>query len=383
MKKSILIVLSLCMMLSLSACRQNDTVPTTTSQPGTVATSEPTVPSTTELPTADFEAELSSVSLPVITEEKYDGETLVGYYSYQNISVTTPDADVAEGITLDMLNRIDATAEPAKALLEAAATAYNSQSNWYPYFYRINFNVTRLDQNILSFYGTETSFDGSPHNVSASVSATYDLTTGSPLSLANIFYEDYSADALCELIIEGLSEYTNGELFSDYKEIIRQKFSTNTPIESWYFTGSGICFYFAPYEISSFAHGTVLSEIPYDKLSGLLNDAYFPTEQLVYTGQVDCTQLSANDYSILDQYTQFGEVVLKEGSDRLLVTVDGSVANLRILLDSEDPNTSGSMVFATYGLGSTDAVIIEAPSDTWERITILYESNGESVTITP
>ena len=91
MKRILPIVLSICTMLTLSACQQDDTVPTTTSVPETVSTSAPTVPVTTEQSTADFDAELSSVSMPVIIEEKYDGEKLIGYYSYQSISVTTPE----------------------------------------------------------------------------------------------------------------------------------------------------------------------------------------------------------------------------------------------------------------------------------------------------
>lgn len=383
MKRLTILLICSCITLCFAACTDNTVVPTT-SLHTTAPSYETSTPTTVENSTAEYEGPLASVSMPVITEVKYSESNIpISYYSYQNISVILPDADVAESITLDMLNRIDATVAAADNIHTAAQAAYTGQADWNPYFYTITHKVTRLDQNVLSFYGNETSFDGSPRSATASISANYDLTTGTPLSLGAIFYEDYSADAICDLIIEGLSSYSEGELFSDYTDIIHQMFSTNTPVESWYFSDTGLCFYFAPYEISAFASGTIISEIPYDKLSGLLNDVYFPVEELVYSGTVKFEPITSENISTLDDFSQFGEVVLEEGSEKLLICVDGSVSDLRISLKQDDHHNAETMVFSSSGLGSTDAILVEAPAETFSNLVISYRSNGELVSITP
>ena len=377
MKKLTLLSIVLCTALLVCACSGAPQETTATTAPASQPTE--TEPATTAgQPVAEYEAPLTSVALPAITEESYtDDGKLLSYYTYQNVSVMLPDADIAEVITLDLLNRIDTTTAAGEAVHTTAAAAYNGDANWSPYFYVVSYTPTRMDQNALSFYGVEASFDGSPRSMQANLSVNYDLTTGHALSLKAIMHEEYSADALCELIIEALTVYDEESLFFDYADLIRERFSTNVPVESWYFSSKGLCFFFAPYEIAPNSMGTVVAEIPYEKLSGLMKDQFFPAEKLNYVGTVQVQPLGS-DLTILDNYSQFAELELVKGKDQLLLSVDGSVSNLQVFsIAQEDLSImTDRLLFAAAGMGSTDALIMELDAELSQVFLITYESDG-------
>lgn len=366
----------------LCACSQNAEPATTEATILPTETEATVIPTTEGDPVAEYEAPLTAVSLPIITQETtaQDG-TLLSYYSYQTAAVTLPDADIAEIITLDLLNRIDASTEAGEAVHAAAQRDYQVGSAWYPYFYSVVYSATRMDQNVLSFYGTETSYDGSPRSVSASHCVNYDLTTGNALSLRSIMHEEYSADALCDLIVEALGIYEEGELFFDYADIIRERFSTNVPVDAWYFSANGLCFYFAPYEIAPNSLGTVVAQIPYEKLSGFLKDQFFPSEKLNFVGALQAQNVAA-DPTVLEGFAEFAELELTKGKDQVLLTVDGSVANVQIFTQAQGEGEEKHMVFATAGMGSRHGLIVEMDLSTDAPLLITYESAGATQSCT-
>lgn len=367
-----------------------------TPAPTTAPSTTPSSASSTEastLPTqtgADastvYDAHMASVSMPLIVEtEKTEGDSIIAYYTHQDASIILPDADVAEQINLDLLNKIDKSRPAAEAVLEAAKADYKKQENWYPYSYAITYQPMRLDQNVLSFFGTESSFDGSPRSLQTGISITYDLTTGDPLSLRSILQEENYADVLCSLIIEGLKNAAIDSLFADYENIVHTKFSTNVPVDSWYFTNEGLCFYFSPYEIAAYAAGTVVAEIPYEKLSGLLKDQYFPGESLSYSGALLAQVLSDNDAAALEKFTQFAEVTVDPDAEQILISTNGSVSNIHMQYKSEDGacGVSQCTILTLAGMGPTDAILLtidEAKLD--GRISITFDSYGQTQILT-
>lgn len=388
MKKIFTMILCCCILLSLTACGEEPAPiqDATTSSPTTQAA---TVPSTTAteatepISSAVYSGALAAITMPVITETETDANgTIISYYSYPDVSVTLPDGDVAQVIELDLLNRIDSTSKAAEQIHAAAKSDYSGQDDWYNYFLDVSYTVERLDQNVLSLYGKEAAFDGSPSSATVGVSVNYDLTTGSALTLQSIMYADFSADVLSQLIVEGLSSYEESTLFQGYEDVIDQMFSTNIPVESWYFSNTGLCFYFAPYEIAPNAMGIIVSEIPYSALSGLMKDAYFPTEELVYSGSVQAEAMTGIQNETLKNYAQFGELSLGDGGQKYLLTVSGSVLNLRIhalTKDGSGNHIAGKMLYATAGMGPTDAVIMDLPTDC-NGLYFVYESNGKPST---
>ena len=387
MKKILSMFTCCCIIFALAACSQEAAPtqqPTTTQAPTTEATvpttlaTEPTAP----ISTAVYSAPLAYVSMPPITEAEVSGNTTLSYYAYPAMSVVLPDADVAEVVKLDLLNRIDATTQTAQTVHAAAKKDYSGQSDWYNYYMDVSYEVKRLDQNVLSVFGTEAAFDGSPNSTTIGVSANYDLSTGASLSLKSILFPDFSADILADLIVDGLNNYDETTLLPGYKEVIDQMFSTNVPVESWYFDNTGLCFYFAPYEIAPHSMGIIYSHVPYSSLSGLMKEAYFPMEDLAYSGNVEITSMNKLENNVLDAFDQFGELTIGEGGNKFLLTTNGSVLNLQIYeaYESFDGGNiiPSKMLFASAGMGPTHAVILDIPTET-SLLYITYESNGETV----
>lgn len=385
MKRFLCMILSACLLLCLFGCSLSPASEQATPSTQQTAPSETTAPPATQ-PTSQpdasavYEAPMAAVSLPLIVENhQSESGDEIAYYTHQDISITLPDADVAQAVTLDLLNRIDKTRASADAVFDSADADFSGQDSWYPYSYAITYQPMRLDENVLSLFGTETAFDGSPRSVHNTISVTYDLTTGEPLTLKTILHEENYADAMCELILEGLKSSAD-ILFADYESTVKGKFSTNVPVSSWYFSNEGLCFYFAPYEIAPYSAGTIVSQIPYDRLSGLMKDAYFPGEQLMYSGAVLAEKLDA----IPEAYTQFAEATLAGGGEKLLITTDGSISNVRLTLSAIAPETgvNEAVVLALAGMGPTDAILLNLDLDNaLNNLTITFDSYGQTQTL--
>ena len=369
MKKTIATLLCLCLLAGLSACSENIEATTTATTP-TASVPETTVPATTlpeESAVAIYDGSIYAVSMPTVTENSSAADGTVIYsYTYPSISISLQDADIAEIITLKLLNRIDASAGAAAAIHDAAKASYKASSDFIPYCYDVQYNVTHLSQNILSFYCTEASYDGSPRSLRSRYALNFDLATGNELNLRTVLQNDYSADILCQLIIDGLSSYDQSALFPDYQTTIHDKFSTNVPVDSWYFTGEGLCFYFEPYEIAPVSMGDIVSVVPYDKLSGMMDEQFFPAEHSDYIGNIALNNITGNIEDSLAGYNQFSELTLDTGADHLLLVTDGSVTDLRIYNGSFSDKDSGHtvMLYAAAALGPGHAVLIEADADT-------------------
>ena len=387
MKRYISLFLCMALVLCLCDCQKSPeattAATTTSSEPAETTGTAPTQPQ--QDASAVYDAEMASVSMPMIIEtEKADNDTIIAYYTHQDVSITLPDADVAAAITLDLLNRIDKTSTEAKTVFETAKTDYNGKDNWYPYSYAIAYQPMRLDENVLSFFGTEGCFDGSPRSMTTGISITYDLTTGEALALRGILHEENYADALCDLIIASLKASNADTLFSDYESIVRAKFSTNVPVESWYLSDTGLCFYFAPYEIAAYNAGTVVAEIPYEKLNGLLKDQFYPGESLVYSGALAAKRIAQDDTKSLEAYSQFAEAVIDADTDQILITTDGSISNIRVNYTVEDTacGITQSTVLALAGMGPTDAIVLTISDENLDgKISITFDSFGQTQTL--
>ena len=93
--------------------------------------------------------------------------------------------------------------------------------------------------------------------------------------------------------------------------------------------------------------------------------------------------ISASDSDKLERFSQFGELSLSNGTERMLVYVDGSVTNVRISLSTGNNNSEKVVVFAVAGLGQQDAIIVEASQDVFQNLTFQYDTNGETAIVTP
>lgn len=369
MKKLLALLLTFALIFTLAGCRETDSSAETSTTEETVETGNQPV----------RQKPLAAVSLPAttVTESTEDG-TVIFRQTTQHMQLTTVDSDVAEKVVLDFLNRVDQSSAYAQQLKESAVSNQNDPEAGLPYEYSLRYEPQRIDQGILSLYGIEMIYNGGSHPNYHCKSANYELITGEPLTLGSILVHENALPSLKALLLAQLNAISKETLLWDnYKDTVNKRFESDESFdEDWFFTATGLCFYFAPYEIASYATGIVLAEIPYEKLTGIMDDAFFPAEQETAEGTVSVTALNNAD---LSEVTQIAELILDPEAESYLLRTDQGVRDLRILCtdpDSQEVSTPFAMQQLTFG----DAVRLQVDAETAKQLSISYVSGGKTVT---
>ena len=356
---SVLIILAIC----LAACNRTPSKDPVTAGPATepqatTPVTEPTIP--------DVEPVIEnmySISLPVTTEEYHaEDNTLLYTYSYQTIYPALPDRDVSDKLIMDFTNRIEQTRTTSSEILADAESFYTTANVFSPFSYEIQYDVTRIDQGVLSLYGHIIQISDSSPMSRRLVSANYNLVTGDTLTLGSILYHADTKHDLAALVISHLENQDEIMLYDEFRDTVKSRFRRDeSQDEDFYFSATGLCFYFAPYESAPRAYGTVVVEIPYNKLTGIIDDAYFPAERSFTRGTMSINAFNNAD---LESYQQFVEIVAEPDSVKLLLTTDSAVQDIRI----------NELVWAKDGLTYTQTKNIYASNFLYKDNAILFEA---------
>jgi hypothetical protein len=220
----------------------------------------------------------------------------------------------------------------------------------------------RIDPNVLSLYGAETSFAGGVHPYSECVSVTYDLTNGKVLLLKDILNPTITAADLTPLVLDALEGF--GEeyyLYSDYTATVEERFGQGLDMEQgWYLSQEGLCFYFSPYDIAPYSTGEVIISLPYEQLNGILADPYFPVEKSGGVGTVDASLYEESDQG---RFEQFYNIIIDDEGAPVLLCTNGLVFDLTLELGYWDMDgmvfyPTGT-VFAASSLSFEEAVMVK------------------------
>lgn len=372
MQRIIATALCLLLMLSLAACQSSnsplETAPPS-SKPGVVPEGN------TDAPLHTFYA----VSVPSQVEYLYNEEGILLFeYAYQHIQMHIADPAVSDRITLDFLNRVDSTRENANTIAQQAKDNYDGSVNWSAYKYHVYYSPTRVDQGIISLFGTRSSYTGGLHPDQGGMSVTYDAANGEYLTLGSILKHVDNKEDVCSLVLDHLEDLDyQYSLFDGYENIVKDRFNTDESIdEAFYFTSTGLCFYFAPYELAPFSTGIVTVEIPYNELSGILNDAYFPDEYQPSTGKLIAENAEDADIS---KFEQLMEVVLHPQGKQVLLYSDRTVRGLTITSGSWTPDglyfLPDYVIFSATGVSNEKAIIVRmAIPDMLPELMVSYET---------
>lgn len=383
-------IVSILLLLSciLVGCSTLPAPPTTEPSISTEVTNFVTSPSTETLPAATdyvpMQETMYAVSMPATShiETAADGN-IIFQYICQTPYLTIPDADVAEKITIDLLARIDATHSEAETLRNAAEAAFTNTSDWSAYLYQFTLSPTRIDPGVLSFFGLNTQYSGASHPEKTTSAANYDILTGDVLTLAGILAPGASANSFCKLVISELTENKdNLKLYDFFEETVQDRFAADpTKDENFYFTPEGLCFFFEPMELAPYTAGVIHVQIPYDHLTGLLYDGYFPEELDAPIGSVFAKLQS--DVNI-EQFTQIGELTLDNEAERIFLYTNLSVRHVRIEAGTWDmlglSFSPSYAAFAAYGLTPGDAIMLETfIPDTMPNLRLSYQSQNNTI----
>ena len=248
----------------------------------------------------------------------------------------------------------------------------------------ISYNPTRIDPGILSLFGTQAGYYGSTHPETVYSAVNYDLVTGVPLTLGDILQDSASINMLTGAVLAFLKEHAKElYLYEEYESTVLDHFASDNLQSSWYFTEEGLCFYFTPYEIAPYSIGVITATIPYDQLSGILCDAYFPAETDSAAGSLYPTLFNGED---LSKFTRFSELIQDCDGQKYLLQPKGSVRNVRI--ETGIWSATGSFftpqhtIYAASALSEGDALMIQADLTTaLPTMRLSYETDSGITTL--
>ena len=384
MKKFLCIFLAFATVLGVSACKLfPDNSKDSTENLGNTGNFQQGAPDNIIVNQPDFkQLPMVSVSLPVTTESvKSDNGTVIFEYTHQSIVLSLDDHNVADDVILDFLARIDKTQNYANNVLAQAQKDYNGNSNWIPYQYSISYKPMRIDSGVLSLFGADASYSGSSHPDAHFSAANYDLVTGDVLTLSDILAQDVTAKILTDAALEVLnSQKDEYRLYIGFESVVKERFTKKfSTDQSWYFSNNGLCFYFPPYEIAPYTSGVVVAEIPYEKLTEILKDDYFPAERQPAYGNILAEPMTA---ASLNKFTQFSEIILQPGANTFLLYTDYAVYNVNLQTAVMQSGVVNPLytVFAASSLTPGDAIMVQGdPSLDAEFLILSYESDGTPI----
>ena len=379
--KKFLLLLLFCI-LTLNGCTDKAEPVATIPQASPETTHELVIePDITETTVEDIaeatNTDLLCVSVPASTEHYAleDGTELFSYTA-QHMQLLLPNDEVADKVILNFLNRVDAARMDAENVMVAAQNDYEADSTWYPYFYQILYSPTRIDHNVLSLFGTQNSYSGSTHGSLSCVTANYDLSTGDVLTLGSILHMDADKNDIIDAVIQKLGEHVSEyQLFDGYEEGVYNRLGGDENLyEDFYFTTSGLSFFFTPYEIAPYSAGIITVEIPYQELTGILYDGYFPAERDQSEGTIYTGSFMETD---MEQFDNMAEVTLDAGEEILVVYPEGTVEDVRVSIADNGKNLSSYTVFAALEMSANNAVVLSVSEEVMNNTTIAYISNDE------
>ena len=380
-----IIAILLCFAVLLTGCGvQQESIEPVPPEGETIANVQEVAPSETETEPEPEEVmlptELLAVSVPAVCDvfEADDGTEIFSYTS-QHMQFIFPDASIAEKVILDFLNRVDSGRANAENLRNAALFDYQPEMSWTPYFYQTLYSPTRIDRGVLSLFGIQHSYSGGIHGNMNCIAANYDLTTGDVLTLGSIMHMDADKDAFIQIISNKLAEKQEEyQLYDDFQDGVLTRLNVDENLyEDFYFTPSGLCFFFSPYEIAPYSSGIITVEIPYSELPGLIYDGYFPEERQEIFGSMLSDSFSAMD---MDQFNNMAELNLSNGGESIVVYPDGSVEDIRIDVCADGISRPKYTAFAAYQMSNQDAIVIHTSEDLMNSITISYSSGSTTIT---
>lgn len=363
MKKYIPILLILAMLMAgCSNSGEKNATPTETALP--------TVPSESTEPVVQpviVQQDMTAVALPMTeqTLTAQDGTELFTYQE-QSMSLVLPDPDVADKIIIDFFTRQDGYRQAAEDIKAMAET----KESEYAYFYSALYSPARIDMNVLSLTGTIISYSGGMHSNYSCIFANYDMVTGDVLTLGSILTHEDKADDLGELVIEAIASVPKETgIWDGYESTIRNRFAGNiSDDQAWFFDNNGLSFSFPPYELAPFASGIITVTVPYQKLVGIIEDAFFPVEQANAVGTVNATVFKEANTA---DFSQIAELVMDENAPMVLLYTDSAVTDVTIEVDWQ------YTTFSTTALTPGDAIMLQADLD--GHTVMLHYRSGEEI----
>lgn len=388
MKKILCIALSIAVLLSLAGCSLQDLIPELPVDLPTQADPAPSdAPSAPDAPTDAPEAgnpvrgtPMTAVLLESCSEEEYaDDGTVLFTYSYPAMTIVSGNSAAAMAISTNFLTAIFSRSGQADSIRDMAIESYDPGFTWYRYTYSEDYTPCRVDGSVISLCGHITVYAGGVHPSHLIVSDNYNAATGQRLALSNILADEDAPNKLQDMVVSKLSDPDMGYfLYEDYRDVVADRFADSYSANgNWYFSSTGLCFYFSTYEIAPYSVGNIVVELPYAQLGGILADVYFPGDAEDAGGQL-LFNLSGEAEQTFNQVARIDSS--PDGPSYFLYT-DSGIADVKLerghWLEYDQTFQVDATLLYAGSLSSADAIFLrEYISEALPSLRISYQSGG-------
>lgn len=288
------LALLLCLLLALTGCASSTQPAPQPEEPSPAAESEtpvesespaePEQPQAEETPQPEPEDPSDTAQVSILdaglTYTHEDGTELLSIQS-QSITVTVPGRpEVEESINADLRNLLEDANAEGLALSDTAKEDYSlvleEGWEWAPYQSSFRAEVTRCDGQVLSLRFDEYQYTGGVHGYGFSYGRSYDLASGSRLTLDFMSAQGASFRDTALERIQALC------LTEDYADLLYPKGSYEDALSDvvqdarFYLDGEDVVFTADPYLIGPYSSGMIAFRLPYSELEGVLKENYLP-----------------------------------------------------------------------------------------------------------
>ena len=300
MKKTIAILLTAALVLSLAGCAAETKTPAPAETAAVTAAPEaqPETPSPGAEPAEAETPESAAAEGRLFVEVARSGEEfysddgqkrILSYYCAVPAVTVEGRADAAAAIneTLEKERVLFAEGDPDQEGLsgrEAFLTAAREDYAWHqkqgtaedmaPFELRREVRVTRGDDRVLSLAFIDQTFTGGVHGYAAHWGLNFDTLTGEVLTLADLSEDETFLDDCAQRLFAVASgpEYAMRGLFDDYAEYLPGLLRES----NWYFSSEGLVVLANAYEIGPYAAGTFSFTLPWNWLTWHVKPEYVP-----------------------------------------------------------------------------------------------------------
>ena len=231
-----------------------------------------------EEPELDSEVPILQIVTDWDSTETADGQYMTSTISVDRISVLSDGYDTLKE---SFAAYKDEEIEPFKeSVVEfAGEEPYDdfTLATW-PWTYCNSVHIERCDTDILSYIRTISSYLGGAHPFTYYVAENLNTQTGEALELVDVFT---SEDEFKTVLFDRMENHEySSEFYPDWKESLENYFSNPQEYSLvWYLTDSGVSVIFSAYEMSYYALGAVMVDIPYADYPELFNPEVVPEEK--------------------------------------------------------------------------------------------------------
>lgn len=305
--------------------------------------------------------------------EEWNENYVIQRVSWNKLTLSEEDAKNFPKLkkALDEVNNASVAAAEVTmdALLDASQYFKGDEYNPMYLFSDSKIFVQRADSCLLSYLEELNYYTGGVHSNYAYIGVNYDPETGKELSLTDVLTNTEKLPTILQKKLT--AKYNDIELSNNQAQAIMEGYSPEN--YQWTMDYQGITFWFSPYELASFAAGTLTAKIYFDEEPGLFEEKFrvAPSENYV----LSLPKFIKMDFDLVPDDGKRDVITIDESLDdygsynMLSVTVNGN-------RETDEINSAYSFDVYLVHMGKDNYIYSDSYSDNDYHMFCTWDING-------